>query len=275
MIIVITVSEKNTSYQYLKSNQKQWVEYVTCNRTKECPLYREGKCACYRYIFGKNLTCPNGKWHRLEGYTKRARKFGEFASKVERECAPTAKEYNQKLCLVAGYVFIPLPHLTGARNKFKGVEDGRVINEHFVKVEDFTEDFIEELMNFVPYTWFDVQPVRGFKDKDLPKFVQQLKEEMPVLYTKWVNKYPETASKYKDANPVGRTVYISSLPDGNVINGWMLNKGQLINNNYKNIFFGGTFGSKQPLKITVDVNDDMVTKVTENIIVNENTKYVD
>lgn len=268
---MITVSYKNTTP---RGNNKQWVEYVTCDKTEQCPLYQEGKCACFRYLIGENQTCPNGKWHWLEGYTSRARKSTDFATKARKDYAPTATEYTNKLCLVADYVYLPLPYLTGCRYEFKGVEDGRVVNKRFVKTDDFNEDLIEELVKFVPYAWFG-GAIRDYQDEYIPKFVQQLKEEMPVLYEMWAKKYPDTASKFKDVSPVGRTAYINTMPDGNIC-GWVKSGNMLTKDNYNDtFFFKGAFGSKKPLKVTVEITDDMVVEVAEGMVVNENTKFVD
>ena len=268
---MITVSYKNTKPS---GNNKQWVEYVTCDKTEKCPLYQEGKCACFRYLIGENQTCPNGKWHWLEGYTSRARKSTDFATKARKDYAPTATEYASKLCLVADYVYLPLPYLTGCRYDFKGIEDGRVVNKRFVKTDDFNEDLIEELVKFVPYAWFG-GAITDYQNEHIPKFVQQLKEEMPLLYEMWAKKYPETASKYKDVSPVGRTAYINTLPDGE-IHGWVKSGNTLTNDSYADtLFFKGTFGSKKPLKVTVEITDDMVAEVTKSMVVDENTKFVD
>ena len=107
-----------------------------------------------RIVFEYRDAYTNGKWNRLEGYTSRARKSADFANKARKDYAPTATEHKDKLCLVADYIYLPLPYLTGCRYEFKGVEDGRVANKRFVKIEDFNEDFIEELVKFVPYAWF-------------------------------------------------------------------------------------------------------------------------
>lgn len=269
---MITVSYKNTKPS---GNNKQWVEYVTCEKTEQCPLYKEnGKCACFRYLIGANQTCPNGKWNRLEGYTSRARKSADFANKARKDYVPTATEYKDKLCLVADYIYLSLPYLSGGRNEFIGIEDGRVVNKHFVKIEDFNEDFIEELVRFIPCSWFG-GAIIDYQNEHIPKFLQQLKEEMPVLYEIWAKKYPDTASKFKNVSPVGRTAYISTMPDGKIC-GWVKSGNTLTNDNYADtFFFKGTFGSKKPLKVSVEITDDMVTEVTESMVVDKNTKYVD
>lgn len=267
---MITVSYKNTNPAYLKNNVKAWVEYVECEKTDKCPLYKDGKCACYRYLLGKNQTCPNGKWVRKEGFTKRANSFFRFAKEVEKNYAPTATEYKEKIALVAGYVFIPLPYLEGQYKDFDGV-----VNGHFIPQEEFNEDMIERLVSFVPRSWIGMNPIREYEQRYLPIFILQLKEEMPLLYELWAKKYPYTAKDYGDIKPIGRTAYVSTLPDGVLSGGWEKKGDVLINNTYKNILFSGSFGSKKETRVVVDIQDDMKVKIDENISVCADTKYVD
>ncbi len=91
----------------------------------------------------------------------------------------------------------------------------------------------------------------------------------------WEKKYPDTASKFKDVSPVGRTAYINTLPDGE-IHGWVKRGNTLTNDKYADtLFFKGSFGSKKPLKVSVEITDDMVAEVTKSMVVDENTKFVD
>lgn len=266
---MVTVSSKNTTA--LGAGQKQWVEYVTCDKTEQCTLYKEqGKCACYRWLIGRNMECPNGEWHRLEGYTKRAKAFSEFAKMVAEKYAPTAKEYKDKLCLVADYVFLPMSYLDNLRNPLHGI-----INGHFVKEEQFNEDFVESIVKYRPLSFFGYEAIKDYTQKELPKFVQQLKEEMPLVYAFWCKKYPESAKKFEDISPVGRTAYVSTLPSCDLGGGWIKRGNYLINDECKDTLFGGRFKSKKPLRIQVDIEDDMVVKVTEKIKTGERTKYVD
>ena len=136
------------------------------------------------------------------------------------------------------------------------------------------EEMIEELVKFVPRTWLDSTPIKSYRDEYIPQFIQQLKEEMPTLYMKWKSKYPETSDKYNGLSPVGRTAYISTMPDG-MIDGWKKTGNILSKDNGKEWAFSGRFSSKQPLKITVEINDDMVVKITEDMVTDENTRFID
>lgn len=267
---MVTVSAKNTDRLYLKGNTRAWVEYVECKKTDNCPLYAEGKCACWRYLIGRNLTCPNAEWHRKEGYTKRSSKFYDFVDEVNNNYKPTAIEYKDKISVVADYVFLPINYLTGCMNKLDDV-----VNDHFVPIDKFNADFVEKIIKFSPRSWFNQVPIMEYNKKELPVFVQQLKEEMPLIYGKWVHKYPETAEKYKNLSSIGRTAYVNTLPDGSLGNGWYKKGDELYNIAYKNILFDGSFNSRRELEVRVGLEPDMTIKVTDKILTDENTKYVD
>lgn len=264
---MITVSAKNTDARYLKGNARPWVEYVTCDKTDECPLYADGKCACYRYLIGMNLTCPNGTWHRLTGPTPRAKSFWDFAANAKKY-APTVEEYKAKLCHVADYVYVPLAYLDmGSRLE-------NVVNGHFIRTEEFDADMVEALVRHNPLDFFGTH-IRDYTRTELPKFIQQLKEEMPELYGEWAAKYPKSADLFREVSPIGRTAYISTLPDGCRV-GQFVKKGNiLMTDGLKSSLFVGNFGSKKPLRVTVEIEPDMTIKVTENVITDENTKFVD
>ena len=56
---------------------------------------------------------------------------------------------------------------------------------------------------------------------------------------------------------------------------FLSDKGQIKDSYADTLFFKGTFGSKKPLKVTVEITDDMVAEVTKSMVVDENTKFVD
>ena len=272
---MVTVSSKNTNAQYLKGNDRPWVEYAECDKTEECPLYKgEGKCACSRNIIGRNTTCPNGKWHRLTGPTKRAKSFYDWGDMVSEKYAPTATEYRVKICVVADYVFLPMYYLSGAGNDLDGV-----INGHFVPIENFDADMIEKIVRFVPRTWFENAPIRQYTNEEVPKFVQQLKEEMPLLWSNWANKFPESADKYSNFSHVGRYVYIESLPDRCEIpskNGTYIKSGRYMECERCQSVFIDTFGSKNAKVSTlITIDGDMVVKVTEDMNLGDHPRFKD
>lgn len=265
---MITVSSKNTTRSCLKSNQHAWVEYAECNKTEECPLYAEGKCACFRYIIGRNLKCPNAEWHYIKGPTKRAKAFDAFDEMARTKYAPTAKEFKDKLCLIPGYVFVPMAYLSNYVNPFDNI-----INDHFIEEDKFDADMVEKFVRYRPYA-LNNMVIPEYKKRELPKFIQQLKEEMPLLYSLWASKYPESAKEFEDISPVGRTAYISTLPNGCRINNFIKDGAYLRTDSYKG-YFEGRFGSEEPLEMSIKITSDMTVKVTASMTVDENTKYID
>lgn len=269
---MITVSSMNLSPQYLKSNQRPWIKYATCDATDRCPLYSEGKCACYRYILGENLTCPNAEWHYKTGPTKRARSFSDFVVDARKRYEATAEQYNAKLCRVAGYVCIPMTGLS-LKEHCSGGAMG-----NFIEESSFNEDKVEEIIKYRPQTWL-YEPYKGYQEKELPLFVQQLKEVFPEIYDKWTEKYPETAAKYEGVSPVGRIAYVNTLKEGAEIktsNGtFEKDGGFLICKSWKSAFIP-SFGTKDSPEayVRIYITPDMTTEVTNEEQVSPDTQYL-
>lgn len=268
---MVTVSASNTSYAYLKGNQRAWCEYVTCEKADECEMHKKGLCVCFRYILGRNLTCPNGTWHRLTGPTKRAKSLYDFGKKVENEYKKTAKEYDKKPCVVPGYIYINLPHLTGCLYDFEGV-----INDHFFPIEDFDENLVDRLVRFMPTSWAG-GAIATYREKYIPLFLQHIKELFPDVYEAWKCKYPESAKDYESLSPVGRNAYISTLPDGCIIrtdNGNFEKRGNYLYGTAIDIWLI-PFMRRERTEIRIEITDGMTTQIKKDTAVDENTRYAD
>ena len=259
-------------YGGYKQNDNIKAYWTTCNITEDCELYKSGKCACFRYLIGPDLVCPNAKTDFSFGPTKRAKSYESFKNKFEKMFKDNVEEFNKKLSRVPNYIFIPTGYLTSARTKI----GDEVINGHFIKEEEFTEDFIQRLVTFKPLPWFGDVVISDYPNKEVPKFVQQLKEVFPEIYKKWETKYPDTANEYKDMSPVGRIAYIRTLPNGCEIKspgGTFVKMGNLlICENYRSALL--PFNAKTAV-CQIEITDNMSTTVKEDTLVDDNTEFVD
>lgn len=265
---VVTNSE---FYTYVSGNQRPKVIYWECDETGSCPLYLSGKCACKEYIFG-SLRCPTAKKGFMIGPTKRAKSFADWVDRMREKYKRNAEGFDSKIAETAEYIFLPIPWLTSAENKI----GDEIENEHFIKKELFTADYIEKIAKFRPRPWFGYDIIKDYPDKELPKFLQQLSEEFPELYRKWAEKYPETASKYENPSPIGRTAYVATLPDGCVIKdtkGTFVKEGEfLVCSDYRSVFL--PFGAKTS-ECRIRITENMAVKIAEGMSVDKNTKYID
>lgn len=273
--MTVTISDFYT--MNLKGNNKARVKFFTCDHTDNCPMYTKGKCICENMIFGL-IKCPNAEHHLSVGPTKRAKNFNSWVNNQKEMHKATATNENtrEKVTAVYGYVYIPSNHLDVFR---EGIGD--IVNSHFIPVDMFNADFIEKLVKHRPQALMG-GTIQSYVDKDIPLILQQIKEEFPNIYKEWESKYPENAEKYADLSPVGRTIYIRSLPDGTTIKndkGTFTKEGSYLvsDNVYLGLGFMWVFNESDNnahTEVRVEITDKMTTTVTEDMNIGDNPEFV-
>lgn len=272
--MTVTISDFYT--RNLKGNDRARVKYFTCDHTDDCPMYTNGECICKNMIFGF-IKCPNAE-HRLSvGPTKRAKSFDSWVSNEKEVHKATARNENvgEKVAAVYGHVYIPSNFLKVWTGGIEGI-----VNDHFIPVEMFNADFIEQLVKYRPQALMG-GTIQSYVDEDLPLILQQIKEEFPNVYAEWESKYPESSRKYADLSPVGRTVYIRSLPDGATIKnnkGTFTKEGNyLVSVNADLEMFMWVFNeydNNVRAEVRIEVTDKMTTTVTEDMNIGDNPEFV-
>lgn len=257
-------------------NIKARCEYTYCKNSENCNLYKQGKCVHdYTFIIGC-IKCPYGKFSRVEGYTKKARSYSSWIKNkkdVHKDLLNAVEFNTKKLAKIGEYIYLPYPHLKNYVNSLEGI-----VNEHFIKESDFTDEKILEIINYKPQALFG-GTIKDFQKKEVPKFIQHLKEEMPDSWKNLKEKYPDKFKAIKEIgnNYMGRTAYLKTLRVGTTVkdiygNLFYFDGEHLINENYKPSFSpfetsGGLFKFK--------AEDNMTVKITDNDQVTGDTKFVD
>jgi hypothetical protein len=254
---------------------KERCEYTYCNNCENCELYKQRKCLHdYRY-FGC-IQCPYGKYSQEQGYTQKAKSFYSWMNNKKetyKDVLNAVEFYTDKLAKVGEYIYLPYPHLKNYVNSLNGL-----INEHFLKEADFTSQKILEIINFRPQALMGGE-IRDFQIKEVPKFIQHLKEELPEKYNEFVKTYPEKTKQYSEiaSNYIGRKAYIKTLKIGTAVvdihgDSFIFDGEYLYNENFKPSF--APFDTKGGL-FKFKVTDDMVVKITNNEQVINTTKFID
>lgn len=255
----------------VKGNQRGKVIVYSCDKTEKCPHYNKGKCIC-EYQFLGQMLCSNAR--RIDIYsptTSRSVKYNDWKAEVYKEYSTDILCDNKKICKVADYVYVPLPYLHNYVNSLSGIQNG-----HFISNKNFNADMVQEIITFKPYALMGGE-IKNYQRKEIPKFIQQLKEEFNELYEEWSKKYKDTAEKYKiTASNIGRSAYISTLKQGSKIydrhdNEWIVDGENIICEKWKTWLPFGKTATIVKIKIT----DDMIYKIENENITDENTKYVD
>lgn len=204
---------RNSLFKAGKSDREEITLYM-CNNSKNCDAYKRNKCVMLNGLYSHS--CPYGQIKREEGYTKAARRCGELIRKRKDEYKNV--EFSKKalkfLCYIGDYVFLPLPHLINYSNSirdnnfFKG-------NGDIIKKEDFTSEFIIELIKFRPQALMGGEII-SYQKEEVPKFCIQLKRYMPDMFEEVKKIYPEIENRIKDIDYRDKYAKIITLLPGKV-----------------------------------------------------------
>lgn len=258
----------------VKGNKRGRVISYSCDYTKNCDHFNQGKCVCEDLYF-EEIRCPHAKRGReTSPVTARAKSYWGWKQNVQEAYKTDIKVANEKVCYAGDYVYIPLPHLKNYINSLEKIE-----NKYFVLRDDFGEDMVQEIVTYQPISLMG-EIITSYQGK-IPKFLAQLKEAMPDIYVSWSEKYPETAEKYdlSKAN-IGRTAYVSTLPQGSEIvdchkNIWEVVGNEIVCENVGTSIMNPFGGWRSETKVAITITDDMTVEVGRNTAVDADTKYVD
>lgn len=234
------------------------------------------------FFGGSNVRCPHSKFRIEEGYTKRAKSYYSWFVKKKKEYGEELVDkleiQDSKLSIVGGdYVYLPYAHLKNYVNQIEGI-----INEHFIKIEEFTAQKVYEIFNFNPRALLDNGIIGSYQNKEVPKFIQHLKEIMPNIYEDFVSQYPDCNEQIEEkvSDYRGRTAKISSLKEESIIydchsNGWLIRNNQLVCEKCNTTLMIPFGNSNTVTKIVIDITDDMTYKITDNSVVGKKTVFID
>lgn len=261
---------RNSLFKSSKSDREE-VKVYTCNNSENCDAYKRNKCVMLNGLFSHS--CPYGKIKREEGYTKAARRCGELIRKRKDEYEDIAysKSVLKFVCYIGDYVFLPLPHLINYSNSirdrsfFKGGGD-------IIRKEDFTPEFIVELLKFKPRALMGGE-ITSYQKVEIPKFCSQLKRYMPDMFEKVKKIYPEIENRIKDIDYRDKYAKVVTLLPGKVklstkIVEW---DGSVIRAKGDQLTFWGL--SKETVIITPD--ESTYVQIVDNATVTDDTEFKD
>lgn len=245
-----------------------------CDRFKECSFYKKGKCFCAGRI-GPN--CKYGTKEYVKGYTSRAIKYNEFRRKYkEDECYAKLDEPKSKIGKIGDTFVINMRYLH--EKDEGGYEITTNIFSHpliYIQEKEFTNTLISLICDGKPRTFFENEIIKDYVEKDVPRFLYELKKEFNEIYEDFINEYPEYEDK--EMNFVGRKAYIYSLKDGIELEdnkATFVKQGKYLKSitNYKSYFL--PFGAKEA-ELIIKINPKMTFKITDNSQVDDNTEFED
>lgn len=249
------------------------VDITYCEKYKDCSFYKKGKCFCAGRI-GPN--CKFGKKQNIQGYTSRALKYNEFRRKYrEDECFAKLDEPNNKIGKIKDTFVINMKYLHENEGGGYKIETNLVSHPLIcIPENEFTNNLIELICSGKPRTIFENEIIKSYQEKDVPRFLYELKTDFKEIYDEFIKEYPEY--KNLEMNFIGRKAYINTLKNGAELSDCHKNIWKIENDEI--VCYGWLtwlpFG-KTPTETRIKITDDMICEITDNNQVKEDTRFKD
>lgn len=262
---------QNSLFKAGKSDRERVTVY-TCNNSENCDACKRNKCVMMNGLYSSH-SCPYGQIKREEGYTKAAKKCGELVQKRKDEYKEVefSKGDLKFVCYIGDYVYLPLPHLINYSNS---IRENSFFNGNgdIIRKEDFTPEFIVELLEYRPCALMGGE-ITSYQKKEIPKFCTQLKRYMPDIFETVKKIYPEIQNKIEDIDYRDKYAKIITLLPGKVklstnIVEW---DGTVIRAEGSQISFWRL--TKEPVVITP--NEKTYVQIVDNATVTDDTEFRD
>lgn len=259
----------NSFFKAGKSDRERVTLYTCCNKDN-CDAYKRNKCVMLNGLWGHN--CPYGNERTETGFTKAARNCGKLIREYKEKYGSV--EYSKKdlgfICYIGDYVFLNLPHLINYVNSIR--DRSFFIDEDMIKKEDFTPEFVVELIKFRPYAMFGGE-IKSYQEEEVPKFCMQLKRYMPDMYEQVKAIYPEIDNYIEDVNYIGKYAKVKTLLPGDIKVSIYNCKwdGKVIYSKAKGI----GIHELGDAEVTITPNDNTYVKIVDNATVTEETEFRD
>ena len=233
--INFTYYDPQNSFFKAGKSDREHVNLYLCKNYDNCEAYKKNLCVMANMKLFGNYPCPQGKIQYIEGYTKQASKCGDLIRK-HKERYPDLQYKLKELNHVekcGEYIFLNFPDWFNLQHyssyDFKKDSDevkayqfsfseyfkSKIVDGYFVKVEDFTLELMNRLLDFRPCEfWGGV--IKDYRNKYLPKFLYDLKKYFPDKYMELANNRPEVDDMVAEITFVGKRAKLSTLNSGKV-----------------------------------------------------------
>lgn len=159
---------------------------------------------------------PYFKVKKIDGYTKRARKYGTLKRKMVEKYPDLENKMSSKAPLImpfGEYVYIDLLYINNYNNPLVNSEG--FYNAQYVKKDKFTVDFVLKLLSYIPCDLYG-REIKEYQEKELPKFMRELKIEYPKLYNQVWDKSDKLKKIDDEITYVGTVQKVKTLLPGKV-----------------------------------------------------------
>lgn len=268
--INFTYYNPRTSIFKSGKSDRERVSVYKCINCENCNAYKKKRCVMLNGLWGHD--CPYGVIERKEGFTKAASKCGDLVRKYKEKYDNVgyALKTLNFVCEIGDYVYLGLPHLNGYNNPIRN--NDFFIDDDMIKKEDFTPEFVVELIKYKPYALMG-GVITSYRKEYIPKFCDQLKRLMPDMYEKVCVIYPEIEQIVENIDYIGKMAKLITLLPGKVklstdILEW---DGELLHGKGKQI----SFWKLDDEKVIIIPNKNTMVTIYDNSTVTEETEFIE
>jgi len=268
-----------------KTTSKDTAEHTTyhCSIPDTCPLLKVGQCINRIGLFGPK--CTYGYVRKEIGPTKKSKKCSSWVAEKRKECKDVVNLVKgsppKKMVKLGEHVYLPYAHMN--MNQYVPFLSHSHIftsGSPFIPSEKFTLEVVFSIVKFMPYSLMGGE-ITSYQKEEVPKFINDLQEVFPALYTEFVEKYPRYALEVK--NNVGRVALLNTvLPGDYHINDklWKWDGKKLTSTDEKLLLFANIYDRNRinainSVEVTVYPKEGAVVKIENNNQVGNNTVFVD
>lgn len=269
MVIDYRIYDPSNSFFKGSGNDKASFKTVTCEKSSECELFAQGKCAALSQIFSQK--CPHGNIDVETGFTQRARKFRSWINE-KKELVKDIKQLstpNQKIADCGDYVFFDFPNwylVIDPYNYFS--------SKKFIKKEEFTIDFLSKIVNGRPEAMLGGE-IKTYQSRVVPEILLSLKSNKPEMFYELIRKHPELKERTAKIDHIGKKAILNTVRVGSKFNfkhyGEVVWDGKtFIFEDYESSFV--PIKGKAKLIITPKENETITIQSEDQV--DENTKFI-
>ena len=257
-------------------NERERVTVYFCENSEHCDAYKNKKCLMLAGLYGSR--CPYGSIHREEGFTKMAKNCGQLIANYKKKYGDVAYQLKalNTICNIGDYIYVPLAYASSCKTPIRDREFFVVSDSSFfvMKKSDFTPEFVVELLQYTPRAWMG-GTITQYQEKELPQFAFQLNRNMPEMYQKVLEIYPEIEGYLNQITCVGKIAKVQTLLPGTVKLGsvlWDWN-GKTLSTAAKGVIFMPSSKNITDEIISFEPGENVLVEIVNNGTVSEDTVF--
>lgn len=274
-LINVTVYEPHNAL-FGNKNDKAEASYFYCEKSTCCDYLESNTCM---NVGAMGRPCPYGTRRVAHGFTRRARKYRSWISGHKDKNKDMLYKLNgapKRIAEVGDEFVLPYPFMTmNEKVPFKVKGGGFSDGQPFILKSELTSEMIKEICSYRPQAMMGGE-IKDYQDKSVPKFLKDLSDYYPEIYSSAINLTPELASRVDGYSYIGREAIVSTLKPGCVVKekrcSWVWDGEYLISDNYDMLF---AITKYDEIFVKVKPKAGQSIKVTSNDQICETTEFSD